>query len=230
MCARYTLTKDAKALIAAYDAKVIDPFNPDYNIAPTDGGMIIRADHQDEIHNYHFGLVRWNDKDLASSYRNTNAKAENLLAVWKPYFVKNKRCLVLADGFYEWEKSGKDGKERLPWRFVLQDREVFAFAGLYSRWDDPVTQRSYHSFAIVTTQPNQLLEKYHNRMPVILHKDQEKLWLSNDIAPQDLISEVSQPFPDDLMSAYRVSKSVNSVVVNKLPNKGPELILPENSK
>lgn len=225
MCARYTLTKEDKELLAAYEAKVIDPFTPDTNIAPTDGGMIIRADKQDEIHNYHFGLVPWHAKDTKGAFRNLNARNDNLLvsSQWKQLMEKNKRCLVLADGFYEWETIGK---EKLPWRFTVNDRELFAFAGLYSTWVSP-TKEYYHSFSIITTEPNPLLERFHNRMPVILSKDEEKLWLSSEVPMKDLV-ELCDPFPEDEMTAYRVSKLVN--ITKGGNNKGPELILPENSK
>lgn len=103
MCARYTLTKKDKELAEVYAAKVIDPFSPDANIAPTDGGMIIRADKQDEIYNYHFGIVPWYATDSKSGFKNVNTRNDNLLksGQWKPLIENNKRSLVLADGFYE---------------------------------------------------------------------------------------------------------------------------------
>lgn len=226
MCARYTLSTDSNTLEVEYEAKVIDPFKPDNNIAPTDGGLIIRADRPHEIHNYHFGLVPWTAKDAKGGFKNVNARNNNLLSSpqWRPLMEKHKRCLVLADGFYEWEKSGT---EKLPWRFTVPERGVFAFAGLYSTWVNPSTKEFYHSFSIITTEPNALLEPFHDRMPVILDKHQEKLWLSADIPVKDLVEICNQPFPDDKMQAYRVSKAVN--VTKGGNNKGPELILPENS-
>jgi putative SOS response-associated peptidase YedK len=227
MCARYTLTKKDKALVDAYVAKVIDPFNPDANIAPTDGGLIIRADAPNEIHNYHFGLVPWFSKDTKAGFKNVNARNDSLLTSgqWKPLMEKGKRCLVLADGFYEWEKAGG---EKLPWRFTLTDRDLFAFAGLYSTWVSQDKALVYHSFSIITTEPNSLLDKFHNRMPVILTKEEEKQWLSTDVPVKDLVDICNQQYPADLMDAYRVSKSVN--ITRGGTNKGIELILPENSK
>lgn len=226
MCARYTLTKEDKALIAAYEAKYIDPFKPDANIAPTDGGMIIRLDKPNEIHNYHFGLVPWHAKDTKSGFRNVNARNDNLLSSsqWRTIMEKNKRCLVLADGFYEWEKKGG---EKLPWRFTIKDRDIFAFAGLYSTWVSPAKE-FYHSFTIITTEPNATLEPFHDRMPVILTKEEEKVWLSKDVPLKDVVEICNHPYPADEMNAYRVSKAVN--ITRGGNNKGIELILPENSK
>lgn len=227
MCARYTLTKKDKELLTAYEAKITEPFTPDYNIAPTDGGMIIRADTPNEIHNYHFGLVPWHATDTKSAFKNVNARNDNLLTSrqWRPLMEKNKRCLVLADGFYEWEKKGG---EKLPWRFTVTDRDIFAFAGLYSTWVSPDKSIYYHSFSIITTEPNKLLEPYHDRMPVILTKEEEKQWLATDVPVKDLVEICNHPFPDEQMTAYRVSKAVN--ITRGGNNKGPELILPENSK
>lgn len=223
MCARYTLSKSEQEIAAAYNAKVINPFKPDTNIAPTDGGLIIRADEQDIIHNYHFGLVPWFAKDTKSAFKNVNARNDTLLTSgqWKPLMEKSKRCLVLADGFYEWQDTGS---EKLPWRFTLKDRDIFAFAGLYSRWANPKDKSEYWSFTMITTDPNETLEPFHDRMPVILTKDQEKLWLGTDVPVRDLVEICNNQYPDELMNAYRVSKAVN--VTKGGHNKGPELIMP----
>ena len=227
MCARFTLSKEDNAILKEYSAKFVDPYAPDTNIAPTDSGMVIRADKPNEIHAYHFGLVPWHATDTKEAYKRLNARNDHLLkGLWKPFMEKHKRCLVIADGFYEWETAGK---EKLPWRFVLPNRPVFAFAGLYSTWVNDQTKEFYQSFTIVTTEPNNLLEKYHNRMPVILHKEEEQLWLSKDLPLKDLV-ELCNPYPEDLMDAYRVSKAVNSTIVKGIKNKGAELILPQNSK
>jgi len=227
MCARFTLSKEDKAIQEEYLARFVTPFTPDTNIAPTDTGLVIRADHPNEIQAYHFGLVPWHATDTKEAYKRLNARNDNLLkGLWKPLMEKNKRCLVLADGFYEWERRGM---EKLPWRFTVSDRPVFAFAGLYSTWVNDATKEFYRSFAIITTEPNNLLKKFHDRMPVILPKHEEQHWLSTDVPLKDLVN-LCAPYPDDLMDAYRVSKAVNSTVVKGVPNKGPELILPENSK
>ncbi|MGF7083006.1 SOS response-associated peptidase [Mucilaginibacter sp. UYCu711] len=226
MCARFTLSKAEKDILAAYAAEMIDPFNADTNIAPTDGGLVIRADKTNEIHNYHFGLVPWHAADTKTDYKGVNARNDNLLkGQWKTIMEKGKRCLVIADGFYEWENV--DG-EKLPWRFTLDEREIFAFAGLYDTWVHPTTKEAYRSFAIITTEPNSLLEKYHNRMPVILSKEEEQLWIAKDLPLKELV-ELCDPFPVEQMKAYRVSKAVNSTRVKGALNKGPELILPANS-
>ena len=135
---------------------------------------------------------------------------------------------MLADGFYEWDK--KSG-ESLPYRFVLNDREIFAFAGLWSQWKDKFNNEVYRSFSIMTTKSNDVVGKVHDpkfRMPVILDRHEEELWLSKDLSVPDLIS-LCDPYPDDAMSGYRVSTAVNKTVVNKLHNNLPELMEPLNS-
>jgi putative SOS response-associated peptidase YedK len=227
MCARYTLTAHEVAIKEAFLSQSIDKYKPDTNIAPTDNGLVIRADHPDQIHGYHFGLVPWHANDTREAYKRLNARSDNLLkGLWKPIMEKNRRCLVIADGFYEWEVSRK---EKLPWRFTLKDRPIFCFAGLHSTWVNDKTKEFYRSFAIITTEPSELVGKFHDRMPVILRKDEEQQWLSSDVPLKDLVA-MCDTYPDDEIQAYRVSKAVNSTVVKGVPNKGAELILPENSK
>ena len=152
-----------------------------------------------------------------------NARKETIMekASFKPLMEKNKRCLVLCDGFYEWETIGKD---KLPYRFILPDQPIFAFAGLYSWWKDKITEEWYKTFTILTTEPNGMVGKLHDRMPVILTKEEEKIWLTDGVPISDLLN-LCDPFPEVEMDIYRVSKEVNNVRNNHC-----DLILPENSQ
>jgi putative SOS response-associated peptidase YedK len=206
-----------------YPFKLDQPFMPSYNLAPSQPGLVITADAPDVFQVMNFGLVPFWAKEKKVGFSMINARSESLLEkpAFKPLLVQNQRCLVIADGFYEWEKVGK---EKLPYRFVLKDREVFAFAGLWSRWRDPTTEVPYKSFTIITTSPNDLVKPIHDRMPVILSKEEELAWLSGDIAVEQLLT-LMDPYPDDDMTKFRVSKEVNNVV-----NNHADLLLPLNSQ
>lgn len=222
MCARYTLHTSESDITKAFAAVIAEPYKPSYNIAPTQTACVITADEPNAIHQYHFGLVSHWARDKKEGMRALNARKETImeLKTFKPLMEKNKRCLVIADSFIEWETIGK---EKLPYRFILPDQPVFAFAGLYSWWKDKATQEWYKSFTILTTEPNEKVGKLHNRMPVILSKEEEKIWLSGDVPFADLLT-LCDPFPDVEMDTYRVSKEINNV-----RNNHAGLILPENS-
>jgi putative SOS response-associated peptidase YedK len=231
MCARYTLTKSEKQLLEAYNVKLEMPFEPNYNLAPTQNGLVITSDEPEIAQQMHFGLVPHWAKDIKLNFSTLNARSEEAATnrTWAPLLQHHKTCLVLADSFYEWDK--KSGKS-IPYRFILKDRELFAFAGLWSQWKDKFSGEVYRSFTIMTTVSNKTVGQVHDpkfRMPVILDKFQEPFWLSKDISVPDLLI-LCDPYPDDNMSAYQVSTSVNSTVINKVHNNHPELILPLNSQ
>lgn len=136
MCARYTMTKKEKEILKAYQVK-LPPFEPNYNIAPTQEGLVITADEPDIAQRMHFGLVPHWANNTSLNFSTLNARSEEAIdnKTWSPLLQHHKTCLVLADGFYEWDK--KSGKS-IPYRFVLNDREIFAFAGLWSQWKSKV--------------------------------------------------------------------------------------------
>jgi len=230
MCARYTLTKKEKDLLKAYQVKLPGDFEPNYNLAPTQLGLVITANEPDIAQQMHFGLVPHWSPTTKLNFSTLNARSEEASTnrTWSPLLIHHKTCLVLADGFYEWDK--KSGQS-LPYRFVLHDRDIFAFAGLWSQWKDKFSNEVYRSFSIMTTKSNEVVGKVHDpkfRMPVILDRHEEALWLSKDISVPDLIS-LCDPYPNDAMKGYRVSTALNSTVVNKSPNNLPELMEPINS-
>lgn len=142
-----------------------------------------------------------------------NARAETLAE--KPSFkrlIGKRRCLVLADGFYEWRK---EGKRKVPLRIVRKDRQPFAFAGLWDSWRNP-DANELHSFTIITTEANDLLRPIHDRMPVILHQTDEQLWLDPNVNDAAKLRPFLVPYPTELMEAYEVSPIVNSPA-NDLP-------------
>ncbi len=157
-------------------------------------------------------------KDPSTGYKMINARSETLEE--KPAYrtaLKKRRCLVLADSFYEWQKSA-DGK--IPMRIMLKSGEPFAFAGLWETWHEPESDALVRTFTIITGKPNEVVSPIHNRMPMILRPENEKIWLDND-AGEEAWQEVLQPYPAELMKAYEVSKRVNAVT-----NDDPSLLKP----
>jgi putative SOS response-associated peptidase YedK len=230
MCARYTLSKKEKELAKAYEVKLPPNYVPNFNLAPTQEGLIITADEPAVAQHMHFGLVPHWAESVKLNFSTLNSRSEEAATnrTWSPLLKHHKTCLVLADGFYEWDRRSGSS---VPYHFTLTNREVFAFAGLWSQWKDKFSGELYRSFTIMTTKANDLVGKIHDpkfRMPVILDKSAESLWLSKDLSTSELLS-LCNPYPDDLMNCFQVSSKVNATVINKQHNNHPELILPLNS-
>lgn len=230
MCSRYSLSKTERKMLKEYDIPIPSEFKPNYNLAPTQLGLVLTADEPSEAQAMHFGLIPFWAKDTKLNISTINAKSEEAMekTTWKPLIEKHKRCLVFADGFYEWDRQTGNP---LPWRFVVKDREVFAFAGLWSQWKSKDGSIVYRSFSIMTTEANDMVGKVHEkkRMPVILDKPEETLWLSKDISPKEVLT-LCDPYPDDLMECYRVAADMNATAIKKVPNNKPDFILPLNSQ
>lgn len=221
MCGRYTLTSPADELSAEFGVEVPADYQPHYNIAPTQPVPIVGPDANGtkRMAMVRWGLVPWWAESPQAVTHTINARAESLLL--KPAFREafvNRRCLVVADGFYEWQRTG--GK-RLPFRIHMKDDRVFAFAGIWERWKDGKGQVLY-SCAIVTTASNSLVSSIHDRMPVILDRELRDVWLDPNADPvklQELLGP--QELPGLVMD--RVSTRVNNVA-----NDTPDLIIPES--
>jgi len=223
MCGRFTLTVDPADLQEAFPEMAFPPkFAPRFNVAPTQPILAIPNDGKNAADFFVWGLIPSWAKDPSIGNKLINARAETLAE--KPSFrggFKYKRCLILADGFYEW-KAIPGSKTKIPHFIFLKNREPFAFAGLWDEWH---AQRSdggsLRSATIITTEPNELMATLHNRMPVILNKSDYTKWL--DPAPQtpDKLQSLLKPFPADKMSAHPVGTLVNSP-----GNDRPELVVP----
>jgi len=188
---------------------VLDLIKPRFNISPSQNSptVIVNQDNR-ELKMMRWGLIPFWAKEASIGYKMINAKAETVHE--KPSFrksFKDKRCLVLADGFYEWTKTDK--KNKIPFRFVLKTKEPFAFAGLWDAWKTPEGEMLL-TFTIITTNANELMEPIHDRMPVILHEKDEALWLDPEFKDANKLTALLKPFPSDKMEAYRVSTIVNS--------------------
>jgi len=174
-------------------------------------GLTVLSDNPHEIACASWGFVpAWADQrpDVKSVI---NARAESVAT--KPFFrdaFKSKRCLVLADGFYEWQKTGG---RKLPYRIALQTEEPFAFAGIWSTVHDK-DGRARPTFAIITTEANELVQKIHPRMPVILREEDEADWLNPQLPLADA-QAILAPYPAELLTMYEVSAKVNSPAFNE---------------
>lgn len=216
MCGRFTLTVDLKDILDQFPRfSPPEQHIPRYNIAPSQPIMAVPNDGANQITFYRWGLVPSWAKDIKIGYRMINARAETLAE--KPSYraaYKRRRCLILADGFYEWKRNADGSK--IPYFVSLASREVFAFAGLWEIWYSPEGD-SLQSATIITTTPNDLLAPIHNRMPVILPREAHDDWL--DPAERDAASLQGwlKPYPAEAMSAYAVSTLVNSPS-NDLPD------------
>jgi len=154
-----------------------------------------------------WGLIPFWAKDIKVGYKMINARVETLLE--KKAFksaVSSRRCIVPADGFYEWKKTPQ-GKQA--YYIKTKDQEIFSMAGLWEKWQSP-DGVEIQSFTVITQASNSLMEDIHDRMPAILTNAQEELWLSDNLNPQQLIS-IIQPYPSELMEAIPVSDKVNNV-------------------
>jgi len=221
MCGRFTLTVDAAELQEKFSEYTLPAkYAPRYNIAPTQPVLAIPNDDKFKADFFVWGLIPMWAKNPAIGNKMINARAETLAE--KPAFrgsLKYKRCLILADGFYEW-KSVVGRKAKTPYFIHMKDRKPFAFAGLWDSWNSPDGSQ-IKSCTIITTEPNELMTLIHNRMPVILHPRDYGKWL--DPAPQtpDKLQPLLKPFPTDSMDAYPVS-----ALVNKPANDVPGLVVP----
>ncbi len=215
MCGRFTLTIDPAELQDAFvDYTFPARFAPRFNIAPTQPVLAIPNNGRNAADFFMWGLIPSWVKDPSIGSRLINARGETLAE--KPSFrggYKYKRCLILADGFYEW-KSQPGTKTKIPHFIHLKTGGVFAFAGLWDEWhaSDGSTVRSC---TIITTTPNQLMAPIHDRMPMILHPTDYTQWL--DAAPRtpESLQPLIKPFPAELMEAYPVSTLVNSPAVDR---------------
>jgi putative SOS response-associated peptidase YedK len=206
MCGRYTLTASPETIQQTFDLPSTPPVQPRYNIAPTQPMLIVKGNGL--TRNFDFvswGLVPSWAKDLSGASQLINARSETLEE--KPSFknaFKYRRCIVPADGFYEWAKSG----DKLPKYIHFADRRVFGLAGLWETWTSPHGDAVLTS-TIITTEPNELIKPFHHRMAVILRPEDYETWLDPK-APPEVLKALLNIYPADEMRYFDVSTKVNS--------------------
>jgi putative SOS response-associated peptidase YedK len=221
MCGRFSLTAPGESVAELFDLAETPVLAPRYNIAPTQPVAAVRVNRdtkQREMAHFYWGLIpRW-AKDPTIGSRMINARSET--AAEKPSFkaaLKYRRCLVPADGFYEWQKQNS-GKR--PVRIQLADGGLFAIAGLWEHWQSP-DGSEIESCTLLTTEPNELLQAVHNRMPVILPPEAWELWLDPAAQHPGEVEHLLRPFPAEAMAYYPISSRVNNPI-----NDDPRIIEP----
>jgi len=210
MCGRFTLTVDAHQIREAFPWITInEEIQPRYNIAPSQAVAVVPNDGKNQLNYFLWGLIPFWAKDPSIGNRMINARGETLDQ--KPSFkhaFRRRRCLVLADGFYEWKKES-GGKSKIPIYIKMKNDKPFAMAGLWDSWDAP-DGSNILSCTIITTEPNNLLKDIHNRMPVILPNDKYAIWMQTDEVESEYLKDLLLPYPPEDMLAYPVSKFVNN--------------------
>ena len=220
MCGRYSLALSKVKLEEALKVKLSQEIQPNYNIAPTNLSHVITDQYPKHIQMFHWGLIPHWSNDGKLTGKLINARSESISS--KPSFripIRKKRCLVLADSFYEWKPYGRT---KLPYRITMRDDELMIMAGIWDVWQQG--NLVINSFSILTTQPNKEMELIHNRMPVIFsnNEDWEK-WLSD--IPLEEVLAMLHPAEDNLLRIYRVSEKLNSVRANS-PDLHHEVLAP----
>lgn len=221
MCGRFTLTDPDAELAVQFNLPEVPDVYPRYNIAPTQPVAAVRLNARSglrEMVMLRWGLIPSWARDPEIGARMINARAET--AAEKPAFrtaFRRRRCLVVADGFYEWQKQGGI---KQPFYIHLHDRKPFGFAGLWEFWKDPEGQAA-ETCTLLTTEPNNLIGAFHNRMPVILPPEYYGLWLNPEIEDPAVLQPMLKAYPAEEMEAYPVSRWVNNS-----DNEGPRCIEP----
>jgi putative SOS response-associated peptidase YedK len=219
MCGRFTLFADFQDIMERFDIQAAieeDLYQPSYNVAPSHSVLSVINDGSRN----RLGYLRWGPipswaKDMKIGYKMINARAETISekASFQNAYMK-RRCLVIADSFYEWKLH--DDQTKTPIRIKLKSSQLFAMAGLWEKWKAP-DGNSVFSCTVITTAPNELVRDIHDRMPVILKPEDEKIWLDPSIQNPKSLNQLLKPLPEDLMEAYEVSSLVNSPK-NNSPN------------
>lgn len=224
MCGRFVQSVDPETYARVFGAEVVvdESLDPSWNVAPTDRVYAV-AEHggRRQLGTFRWGLVPFWADDPKIGSRHINARAETLARkpAFRDSFSGGKRCIVPADGFYEWERRPEGGKQ--PHYVRAIGGVPFAFAGLWAVRRDPESGERLASCTIVTTDPNPLLRRIHDRMPVILPEEAWDRWLDPDDADPEALLALLGPAPVEVMEAYPVSTIVNSV-----RNDGPECVAP----
>ena len=212
MCGRYSLVEKKDKIEKRFEAPTPLLLTPRFNAAPTQQmPVVVVKNGSRRIVLMRWGLIPHWAKDEKIGYKMINARSETLsLKASFKQSLASSRCLVPASGFYEWMKHGK---VKTPYYIRLKDQGLFAFAGLFASWINP-QGNEVESYTIITTRPNSLLEPIHDRMPVMLRREDESAWLDGSISEPKKLLALLEPYPANQMEAYPVSKAVNTPAVD----------------
>jgi putative SOS response-associated peptidase YedK len=207
MCGRFLISKKVDEITERFHVEVEeDKYAPIYNAAPSQLLPVINNAGVNQLKFYKWGLIPFWAKDPGIGNKMINARSETLSE--KPAFkhlLKAKRCLIVADGFYEWKKTTQG---KTPMCIRLKNNDLFAMAGLWDCWKD-AEGRNVHSFCIITCEANDFMKPIHQRMPVIFTQNQERLWL-DDQASETVVKSMLKPLDSSFLHAYEVSNKLNN--------------------
>ncbi len=217
MCGRYTFHQKVEDLAKRYDlSSVPESIRDNFNVAPGHiMPIIVEEDGKPKLEMMKWGLVPVWAKDPNIGYKMINARSESIFEkpAWRSVILK-KRCLIPANGFYEWKKFMTDEKERKqPFYIHPKQEEIFSFAGVWEAWRDS-ENNIWKTYSIITTEPNKEMSSIHDRMPVILHPEDEASWLESSRVTRDSIEPLLRPLEDGALEMYKVSTDVNTVKNN----------------
>ena len=217
MCGRYTLFTDIEEIKERFDIQgsFDEEYQFSYNIAPSQSVLsVINDGARNRLGYLRWGLIPFWAKDEKVGYKMINARAETIAekASFKNAY-KKKRCLIIADSFYEWKKTPE---RKIPMRIKLKNHAPFGMAGIWESWKSP-EGRSIYTCSVITTVPNELMTSIHDRMPVILKPEDEKDWLNPSINDAAYLQQYLKSFDSEQMEAFEVSTDVNSTK-NNSPN------------
>jgi len=211
MIERYTLTATHQQLAERFDADVPESWQPHYNAAPTQLLPVITVTAPQGVSVFYWGTSPAWAKNKIPGEKIINLRAEQLLE--KPALrrtLKQQRCLIPADGFYGWKRAGK--KTMIPYRFVMAQPELCSFAGLWEEYED-TDGIEFHTFSLITIAANEMVATVQDRMPVILDKASEKIWLDPAATEESLLA-LLQPYPTARMNLYPVSPRITDTTLN----------------
>jgi putative SOS response-associated peptidase YedK len=206
MIDRYSITATQDKIRERFSADIPELLQPRYNAAPTQLLPVITSDAPQGIGTFYWGTSPEWSKNKQLSEKIINVRAEQISEkVSLQKALLKKRCIVPADGFYAWKKAGK--KTMIPYRFVTKDQDVFSFAGFWDEYED-TDGIEFHTFTIITTSSNEIIAPIHDRMPVILNRDTEKIWLDKNSDESTLMSLLI-PYPALSINLYSVSPRIS---------------------
>ena len=209
MCGRFVLISDLSIITEDFNIQEVSAsFTPSRNVSPGQHiPAVIRSDDKNILTPFLWGLIPFWAKDPSTGAKLINARAETVNE--KPSFknaFQKRRCLIIADGFYEWKK---DGKGKIPYYIYLKSGKPFGFAGLYETWISPDNNK-VDTCTIITTRANEVVQPIHERMPVIVPKEKEEVWLKNDMADPLSRLELLKPYPAEKMEC-RIALPIQTV-------------------
>ncbi len=219
MCGRYTLNQKTEALKDYYHLKTVPiDLSSNFNVAPGQFmPVVVNEANQPTLEVMKWGLVPFWAKDPKIGYKLINARDDSIFdkPIWRNIMLR-KRCLIPADGFYEWKPVVVAGKQqKQPFYIKPEGSDLFSFAGVWDAWKD-AEGLNHKTYSIITTSPNKEMERIHNRMPVILHKEDEASWLESSLSTRSGIEPLLRPYEDNKLEIYEVSRDVNMVRNNKV--------------